>query len=288
MSNCSSSSRLERTEDAAAARGTPRWARRAGCRRAPPRRHPSFVSSSATPVDRRVVDDARGQHRRVVRVVEEVDPLGGEVDLVGPDRDHEVVRPQHPARVGDREPHVGVVERDLRDVAGPRERGGEVAGAEVADVVVAVEPVDLPVVHRLLERVERGLRGVVRRLRRVGARVEHEQPDGVAHLREHGLGSRHGEEVVDRPDLLAGQLDVVGDPGHAGRPRRGVLARRVERRRSAGSGSRFALFGNFASSKGCTQGGSTWLIRRLAIQSVRTMPSRPGALALARGWAGSS
>ena len=42
----------------------------------------------------------------------------------------------------------------------------------------------------------------------------------------------------------------------------------------------FALFGNFASSKGCTQGGSTWLIRRLAIQSVRTMPSRPVPLPL--------
>ena len=46
------------------------------------------------------------------------------------------------------------------------------------------------------------------------------------------------------------------------------------------AGMRFVLFGNFAASSGCTHGGFTWLMSRLAIQSVSTIPSRPVPLPL--------
>ena len=41
------------------------------------------------------------------------------------------------------------------------------------------------------------------------------------------------------------------------------------------AGMRFFWFGNFAVSSGCTHGGFTWLMSRLAIQSVSTIESRP-------------
>ena len=142
------------------------------------------------------------------------------------------------------------------------------------DVLVAVEAVDLPVVDRLLELVERGLRGRRTSAWSVSAPSEHEQADGVAHLGEHRLRARHGEEVVDRLDLLAAVLlDVVRDAGHAGRPRRAVLARRVERRvlRARLGGSPCSG----TSPRRTAAPTSTWLIMRFAIQSVSTKPSRP-------------
>ena len=59
---------------------------------------------------------------------------------------------------------------------------------------------------------------------------EHDQPQRVAHLREHGDVAREGgvEDVVHALQLAPGELRVVADAGQAGLPDQAVLAARVE------------------------------------------------------------
>ena len=67
--------------------------------------------------------------------------------------------------------------------------------------------------------------------RRVVAHAEHDQPDGVAHLRQHRhpAAELRVEEVHDAAQLPPGERRVVGDAGDPGLPREAVLGLEVPR-----------------------------------------------------------
>ena len=79
----------------------------------------------------------------------------------------------------------GLSARELHDVAGPGDRGCEIAVRERLRVVVARETPDLPGVDGRLDRVDRAVEGLVGHRARVVAVLQHDDADRVGQLLQH-------------------------------------------------------------------------------------------------------